>query len=235
MRQGTPLTSPNPECPTHHYNCRLNNLSVASRVYILEPQWNPSVEDQAIGRVLRLGQDKQVCIIRYVTSGTIEEASWTSYTCLFGQLSNSVSTECKVSPTDEDTTGSRWPSRAQQNRQVYGFHRSAYGSSTSWNHWLVKYMLGRSKILFYVCIDAWRCLMHLIARIYTTEINWYCCPAQTQQYYFSQTQDFLKPIIGVSLPWSPCGIQQYSKPRSFGRRILSHAAQIFDLQPYQTG
>jgi hypothetical protein len=125
---------PNPECLTHCYNCRLNNLSVASRVYILEPQWNPSVEDQAIGRVLRLGQDKQVCIIRYVTSGTIEEASRTSFTRLSGQLSNSVSTECKVSPTDENTTGSRrWPPRAQQNHQVYGFHRSAYGSSTSRN------------------------------------------------------------------------------------------------------
>ncbi|KAE9373912.1 hypothetical protein N431DRAFT_466160 [Stipitochalara longipes BDJ] len=37
----------------------INNLSVASRVHILEPQWNPSVEDQAIGRVLRLGQDKK--------------------------------------------------------------------------------------------------------------------------------------------------------------------------------
>ncbi|KAJ5802175.1 uncharacterized protein N7503_004625 [Penicillium pulvis] len=37
----------------------LNNLSVASRVHILEPQWNPSIENQAIGRVLRLGQDKK--------------------------------------------------------------------------------------------------------------------------------------------------------------------------------
>ncbi|CAG8962047.1 hypothetical protein HYFRA_00005089 [Hymenoscyphus fraxineus] len=37
----------------------INNLSVASRLHILEPQWNPSVEDQAVGRVLRLGQEKE--------------------------------------------------------------------------------------------------------------------------------------------------------------------------------
>ena len=61
-------------CTAHFY--RLNNLSIASRVHILEPQWNPSVEDQAIGRVLRLGQDKKVCVIRYVMKTTIEEASW---------------------------------------------------------------------------------------------------------------------------------------------------------------
>jgi len=66
-------------CPAHFYKHRLNNLSVASRVHILEPQWNPSVEDQAIGRVLRLGQDKKVCVIRYIMTATIEKASWTNY------------------------------------------------------------------------------------------------------------------------------------------------------------
>ncbi|KAI1749839.1 hypothetical protein F4782DRAFT_511716 [Xylaria castorea] len=52
----------------------LNNLSVASRVHILEPQWNPSVEDQAIGRVARLGQSKRVTVIRYIVKDTIEES-----------------------------------------------------------------------------------------------------------------------------------------------------------------
>ncbi|KAI1171636.1 hypothetical protein F4777DRAFT_591102 [Nemania sp. FL0916] len=52
----------------------LNNLSVASRVHILEPQWNHSVEDQAIGRIVRLGQKKQVCVIRYIMRKTIEES-----------------------------------------------------------------------------------------------------------------------------------------------------------------
>ncbi|KAI3335700.1 SNF2 family N-terminal domain-containing protein [Ustulina deusta] len=49
------------------------NLAVASRIYLLEPQWNPSIESQAIGRALRLGQTSQVVIIRYVMIDTIEE------------------------------------------------------------------------------------------------------------------------------------------------------------------
>ncbi|KAI0595285.1 DNA repair and recombination protein RAD5C [Biscogniauxia sp. FL1348] len=51
----------------------LNNLSVASRIYLLEPQWNPSVERQAIGRVMRLGQTKEVRIVRFIMKNTIEE------------------------------------------------------------------------------------------------------------------------------------------------------------------
>ncbi|KAI0861631.1 hypothetical protein F4860DRAFT_524233 [Xylaria cubensis] len=52
----------------------LNNLSVACRVHILEPQWNPSIEEQAIGRVARLGQSKRVTVIRYIVENTIEES-----------------------------------------------------------------------------------------------------------------------------------------------------------------
>jgi SWI/SNF-related matrix-associated actin-dependent regulator of chromatin subfamily A3 len=53
----------------------LNNLSVANRVHLLEPQWNPSVERQAIGRVTRLGQSKEVKVIRYIMKRSIEEVS----------------------------------------------------------------------------------------------------------------------------------------------------------------
>ncbi|EHK49549.1 hypothetical protein TRIATDRAFT_270730 [Trichoderma atroviride IMI 206040] len=49
------------------------NLAVASRIYLLEPQWNPSIESQAIGRAFRLGQKDQVVIIRYVMMHTVEE------------------------------------------------------------------------------------------------------------------------------------------------------------------
>ncbi|XDG08564.1 hypothetical protein ABKA04_008179 [Annulohypoxylon sp. FPYF3050] len=48
------------------------NLTAANHVYIIEPQWNPSVESQAIGRVSRLGQSKPVLVTRYVVRGTIE-------------------------------------------------------------------------------------------------------------------------------------------------------------------
>ncbi|KAK0705714.1 SNF2 family N-terminal domain-containing protein [Lasiosphaeris hirsuta] len=51
----------------------LNNLSVASRVHILEPQWNPYAEDQAIGRVFRMGQNKNVRVFRYIMEMSVEE------------------------------------------------------------------------------------------------------------------------------------------------------------------
>lgn len=54
---------------------RLNGLTVANRVHILEPQWNPSVEKQATGRLLRLGQQKQVTVVQYAMEKSIEEVS----------------------------------------------------------------------------------------------------------------------------------------------------------------
>ena len=49
------------------------NLNEASRVYIMDPWWNPSVESQAIDRIHRMGQRKQVETIRIVAQDTIEE------------------------------------------------------------------------------------------------------------------------------------------------------------------
>jgi SWI/SNF-related matrix-associated actin-dependent regulator of chromatin subfamily A3 len=54
------------------------NLTIANCVYILEPQWNPMVENQAIGRVLRLGQSRNVKVVRYIVKGTVEEVSFRS-------------------------------------------------------------------------------------------------------------------------------------------------------------
>ncbi|KAF2638943.1 hypothetical protein P280DRAFT_404243, partial [Massarina eburnea CBS 473.64] len=48
------------------------NLATANRVFIVEPQWNPSVENQAIARALRLGQEQKVLVTRYVVNRTIE-------------------------------------------------------------------------------------------------------------------------------------------------------------------
>ncbi|KAK8867411.1 SNF2 family N-terminal domain-containing protein [Apiospora arundinis] len=48
------------------------NLTAASNVFMLEPQWNPSVEAQAVGRVSRLGQNKAVKVTRYLVRRTVE-------------------------------------------------------------------------------------------------------------------------------------------------------------------
>jgi hypothetical protein len=49
------------------------NLTIATRIHLIEPQWNPAVEAQAIGRALRFGQDHRVTIIRYIMQDTVEQ------------------------------------------------------------------------------------------------------------------------------------------------------------------
>ncbi|KAI4595119.1 hypothetical protein KJ359_007094 [Pestalotiopsis sp. 9143b] len=49
------------------------NLTAANFVHIVEPQWNPSVEEQAIGRALRMGQTRTVTVFRYVMQSSIEQ------------------------------------------------------------------------------------------------------------------------------------------------------------------
>ena len=49
------------------------NLAAASQVHILEPHWNPMVEEQAAARVHRLDQTEEVSIFRYIVKDSIEE------------------------------------------------------------------------------------------------------------------------------------------------------------------
>ena len=49
------------------------NLVTASRAYLLEPYWNPAVEQQAIDRIHRLGQTKPVTTIRLIMKDSIEQ------------------------------------------------------------------------------------------------------------------------------------------------------------------
>ena len=49
------------------------NLTAADYVYIVDPWWNPAVEEQAIDRTHRIGQTKQVFSYRLICKNTIEE------------------------------------------------------------------------------------------------------------------------------------------------------------------
>ncbi|KAL4944056.1 hypothetical protein BDV06DRAFT_233907 [Aspergillus oleicola] len=49
------------------------NLQSVNRVFIVEPQWNPSVESQAVARAIRLGQKQKVLVTRYRVENSIEE------------------------------------------------------------------------------------------------------------------------------------------------------------------
>jgi len=49
------------------------NLTVASHVFLMDPWWNPAVEQQAQDRIHRLGQYKPIRVVRFVIANTIEE------------------------------------------------------------------------------------------------------------------------------------------------------------------
>lgn len=48
-------------------------LTEADYVFLLDPWWNPQVEEQAVDRAHRIGQDKPVMVYRLVSADTIEE------------------------------------------------------------------------------------------------------------------------------------------------------------------
>lgn len=49
------------------------NMTCANRVIMLDVWWNPAIENQAIDRVHRLGQMKNVVVNRVIVAGTIED------------------------------------------------------------------------------------------------------------------------------------------------------------------
>ncbi|CAG8952487.1 hypothetical protein HYFRA_00001234 [Hymenoscyphus fraxineus] len=49
------------------------NLTTANKVYVMEPQYNPAAEAQAVDRVHRLGQKREVTTVRYIMNDSFEE------------------------------------------------------------------------------------------------------------------------------------------------------------------
>ena len=49
------------------------NLTAADYVFILDPWWNPTTEQQAIARAHRIGQSKNVIAVKFITKDSIEE------------------------------------------------------------------------------------------------------------------------------------------------------------------
>lgn len=67
----------NPECKVFLISLKAGgvglNLTAADYVYIVDPWWNPAVEQQAIDRTHRIGQTKAVFAYRFICKDTIEE------------------------------------------------------------------------------------------------------------------------------------------------------------------
>ena len=49
------------------------NLTAANYVILLDPWWNPAVENQAADRVHRIGQKNPVTVYRLIAQDTVEE------------------------------------------------------------------------------------------------------------------------------------------------------------------
>ena len=49
------------------------NLTAASQVIHFDRWWNPVVENQATDRAFRIGQKKNVLVLKFVCKGTVEE------------------------------------------------------------------------------------------------------------------------------------------------------------------
>ncbi|XP_068740295.1 helicase-like transcription factor isoform X2 [Montipora capricornis] len=49
------------------------NLTAATRVFLLDPAWNPAVEEQCFDRSHRLGQTQEVIITKYIVANSVEE------------------------------------------------------------------------------------------------------------------------------------------------------------------
>lgn len=49
------------------------NLTAASNVFLMDPWWNPAVEEQAVMRIHRIGQKRTVRVRRFIVKDTVEE------------------------------------------------------------------------------------------------------------------------------------------------------------------
>lgn len=49
------------------------NLTAANHVLVVDPWWNPAIEEQAVHRAYRIGQKKPVYVTRFIISDTIEQ------------------------------------------------------------------------------------------------------------------------------------------------------------------
>ena len=49
------------------------NLTAADHIFLLDPWWNPAVEDQAADRAHRIGQLRPVVVHRLIARDTVEE------------------------------------------------------------------------------------------------------------------------------------------------------------------
>jgi SNF2 family DNA or RNA helicase len=81
-------------------NCGIN-LTQANRVFLMEPGFNPALEQQAIGRVYRLGQKRKVKVIRLLVKDSVETRIHEFLKHKYGGISSDAKKAPSASPEDD--------------------------------------------------------------------------------------------------------------------------------------
>lgn len=126
------------------------NLIGANRLILLDPDWNPAADQQALARVWRDGQKKDCFVYRFIATGTIEEK-------IFQRQSMKQSlSSCVVDEKEDvdrlfsidnlrqlftfqpetacDTHDSFKCKRCKDGKQIIRAPAILYGDANSWNH-----------------------------------------------------------------------------------------------------
>lgn len=126
------------------------NLIGANRLILLDPDWNPAADQQALARVWRDGQKKDCFVYRFITTGTIEEKIFQRQS-MKQSLSSCVVDENQdvdrlfsidnlrqlFTFQDEtvcDTHDTFKCKRCRDGRQFIKAPAMLYGDANSWNH-----------------------------------------------------------------------------------------------------
>jgi superfamily II DNA or RNA helicase len=81
------------------------NLTQANRVFIMEPCFNPAIEAQAIGRVHRLGQKRNVVITRLIMKDSVESRMVEMLENRYGKTDDDDDDEGNSDDATEDDDG----------------------------------------------------------------------------------------------------------------------------------
>lgn len=126
------------------------NLIGANRLVLMDPDWNPAADQQALARIWRDGQKKDCFIYRFISTGSIEEKIYQRQSMKLSLSSCVVDEKEDVerifsgdllrllfnyrSDTDCDTHDTYNCKRCTENGQRIKASAMLYGDATTWNH-----------------------------------------------------------------------------------------------------
>ncbi|CAR25334.1 DNA-dependent ATPase RAD54 [Lachancea thermotolerans CBS 6340] len=126
------------------------NLIGANRLILMDPDWNPAADQQALARVWRDGQKKDCFIYRFICTGSIEEKIYQRQSMKMSLSSCVVDEKEDVErlfsagnlkqlfelrpDTNCDTHETYHCKRCKNGKQMVKSNAMLYGDATTWNH-----------------------------------------------------------------------------------------------------